>query len=116
VLRFLADEDFDHRILRGLILKEPSLDILTVQQAGRGSDEDLLNLQFAAEEGRVLQTCDKRIVPFVIDRIESGDPMPGVFIAQRNALMGTIVQDLLDLALLSLEGEWEGQIVFLPLG
>ena len=115
MLRFLADEDFDNRILRGLILKEPSLDIVTVQEVGRGGDDDPVNLQFAAQEGRVLLTHDRWIVPFVTKRIDAGDPMPGVFISPQNAPMGSIVQDLLDLALLSLDGEWEGRIVFLPL-
>ena len=41
--------------------------------------------------------------------------MPGVFIAQRHAPIGTVVEDVLDLALFSLEGEWEGQILILPL-
>ncbi len=59
MLRFLADEDFDHRILRGLELREPALDVLTVQDAGRGGEEDPANLDFAAEEERVLLTHDK---------------------------------------------------------
>ena len=115
MLCFLADEDFDHRILRGLMLREPSLDILTVQEAGRGGEEDPANLRFAASEGRVLLTHDKRLVPFVLDRLKSGDPMPGVFIVQQDAPIGTIVEDVLDLALFSLAGEWEGQVLFLPL-
>ena len=115
MLRFLVDEDLDHRILRGLTLREPSADILTVQDAGRGSADDRANLEFAAQEGRVLLTHDKRLVPFVLERMGSGSPMPGVFIVQHAAPLGRVVDDLTLLAVASRDGEWEGQILFLPL-
>ena len=115
MLRFLADEDLDHRILRGLELREPSLDIVAVPYAGRAGQEDPANLAFAASDGRILLTHDKRLVTFAVRRVESGDPMPGVFVIQRQAPLGTIVNDLLDLALFSHEGEWEGQVLFIPL-
>ena len=88
---------------------------LATGEVGQGGAEDPLNLQFSAQEGRILLTHDKRLVPFVLDRIDSGERMPGVFIAQRHAPIGTVVEDVLDLALFSLEGEWEGQILILPL-
>jgi len=33
MLRFLADENFNNRIVRGLLLREPDLDVLRVQDA-----------------------------------------------------------------------------------
>ena len=36
-------------------------------------------------------------------------------IARMNNLFNSIVNDLLDLALYSHEGEWEGQVLFIPL-
>ena len=116
MLRFLADEDFDHRILRGLELREPSLEILTVQDAGRSSEDDPANLDYAAQEGRVLLTHDKRLIPFALQRVESARPMPGVFVVHQQAPLGQVVEDVLNLALFSLEGEWESQVVFVPLG
>lgn len=115
MLRFLADEDFDHRILRGLELREPALDVLTVQDAGRSGEEDPANLDFAAKEERVLLTHDKRLIGFVLERVESGKRMAGVFVVHQDSPIGQVVEDLLDLALFSIEGEWEGQVVFVPL-
>ena len=34
--RFLTDEDFDNRILRGLIRRLPELDVVRVQDVGLG--------------------------------------------------------------------------------
>ena len=115
MLRFLADEDFDHRILRGLELREPALDVFTVQTAGRSSSEDPANLAFAADEERVLLTHDKRLIAFVLERVESGKRMPGVFVLHQDAPIGRVVEDLLDLALFSLAGVWDGQVIFVPL-
>ena len=115
MLRFLADEDFDQRILRGLLLREPSLEALTVQEAGRGGEDDPANLGFAALENRILLTHDRHLVPCVWNRVAAAQPMPGVFIVPHDAPIGAIVDDLLDLALFSLPGEWEGRILFLPL-
>ena len=75
----------------------------------------LILREFAAREGRVLLTHDKRLIPFVLERIEARKRMPGVFVVHQQAPLGMVVGDLMDLALFSLEGEWEDQIVFVPL-
>ena len=41
--------------------------------------------------------------------------MPGVFAVSRSVPIGRAIEDLLLLAECSLEGEWEGQIRYLPL-
>jgi len=115
VLRFLADADFDHRILRGLQVREPSLEISTVPQVGGKGRDDPSNLEAAASEARVLLTHDKRLIRFVRERVKSGKSMPGVFIVHQQAPIGRVIEDLLDLALFSLDGEWEGRVVFVPL-
>ena len=45
MLQFLGDEDFHGRILRGLLLKKPDLDIVRVQDVGfsGASDEAILD-------------------------------------------------------------------------
>lgn len=41
--------------------------------------------------------------------------MPGVFEINRQVAIRTVIDDLLLLAETSLENEWEGQILYLPL-
>jgi len=57
-IRFLADENFDHRIVNGLQRRAPNLDITTVQQVGLRTLDDPTVLEWAAREGRILLTHD----------------------------------------------------------
>ena len=41
--------------------------------------------------------------------------MPGVFEVARDAAIGSVIEDLLLIAQCSVEGEWEGQVRYLPL-
>jgi hypothetical protein len=41
--------------------------------------------------------------------------MPGVFEVNLNSSIGQIIEDILLLAECSLDGEYEGQIIYLPL-
>lgn len=78
-MRFLIDENFDNRILAGLLRRRPKLDAVRVQDAGLIGAEDPVILAWAAAEGRVLLTHDiATIPPFAYERVLAGDAMPGV--------------------------------------
>jgi len=49
------------------------------------------------------------------ERVEAGKPMPGVFEVSRKVPIGVAIEDILLIAECSLEGEWEGQVRYLPL-
>lgn len=116
MLRFLADENFNNRITRGLLLREPNLDVLTVQEADLTGAADPEVLEWAASEGRLLLTHDRETIPgYAFDRVDAGLPMPGVIVADDNVPIGPAIEDLLLLALVSDEGEWESQVLYLPL-
>ena len=51
----------------------------------------------------------------VYDRIEAGKSVPGVFEVSQNVLIADAIEDLLLIATCSIEGEYEGQIRYLPL-
>lgn len=57
-MRFLADENFDNTIVRGLFRCRPALDIVRVQDVGLSGKDDPTVLEWAAQEGRVLLTPD----------------------------------------------------------
>ena len=115
-LKFLTDEDFDNRIVRGLLLRDPELDIVRVQDVGLGGSTDPENLAFAASQGRILLTHDVSTIPgYVKERLEAGERVPGIFEVPQAAPIGTVIEDLLLLAESSQPNEWEGQIIYLPL-
>jgi hypothetical protein len=117
LLRFLADENFNNRILRGLLRRFPEVDIVRVQDiVGLSGAGDPEVLDWAAREKRILLTHDvSTIVDFAIQRVESGQEMPGVFEVSRSISIGLAIDDLLLLAQGSIEDEWQGQIIYLPL-
>ena len=115
-MRFLADEDFNNDILRGLLRRSPDLDIVRVQDVNLSGADDPTVLERAAREGRVLLTHDvSTVTKHAFHRVLSGLAMPGVFEANDNASMKTLIDDILLLAECSLPDEWEGQVRYLPL-
>jgi len=116
VIRFLTDEDFDNDILRGVVLRLPDLDIVRVQDVGLLGKSDPVVLAWAARETRVLLTHDVRTMRHhAYARLEAGLSMPGVFVAPQSLSIAQAIEEVLLLAECSVEGEWEGQVRFLPL-
>lgn len=115
MLRLANDEDFNNRILRGLLRRIPELDIVRAQDAGLRGRGDAEVLEWAATEERVLLTHDVSTMKQHVDeRLAAGLPMPGVFELGQDVNIGQAIEDILLLAECSVEGEWEGQIRFLP--
>src|SRR5207253_728230 len=115
-MRLLADENFDNDILRALSRRRRSLDVVRVQDTGLEGADDPTVLAWAAAERRVLLTHDVNTIPaYAYARCADGKSMPGVVIIRQGAAVGPCVDDLLLLVECSEEGEWEGQVLFLPL-
>jgi hypothetical protein len=55
------------------------------------------------------------MVGFAAQRAKVGRPMPGLIEAKRSLPAGAVIEDLYTLASCSLPGEWEGQVIYLPL-
>lgn len=115
MLTFLADEDFNGAILRELRRRIRSLDVERIQDVDRSGESDPDNLEYAGTTGRILLTHDKRLIPFVAERIDAEKPMPGVFVIHQTAPIGHVLADLEMLIVYSLDEEWANRIVFVPL-
>ncbi|MFN3761658.1 MAG: DUF5615 family PIN-like protein [Anaerolineae bacterium] len=116
MLRLAADENFNNDIIRGLLRRRPDLDIVRIQDVGLSGADDPEILEWAAKEGRVLLTHDAAtITRHAYERVQAGKRMPGVFEVSRKVPLGVAIEDILLIAECSLEGEWEGQVRYLPL-
>jgi len=116
MLLLAADENFNNDILRGLMRRTPSLDILRIQDVGLTRASDPVVLEWAAQENRVLLTHDKNTVTrFAFQRVTEGKQMPGVIEVDRSVPMSIAIEDIFLLAALSESGELEGRVVYLPL-
>jgi len=116
MLRLAADENLNNSIVRGLLRRQPELDIVRIQDVGLSGADDPTVLEWAAKEGRVLLTHDvSTITKYAYERVRAGQPMPGVFEVGRDVPIGRAIEDILLLAEYSLDNEWEGQVRYLPL-
>ena len=116
MIRFAADENFNHTITRGLLRRQPNLDIVRVQDVGLVGANDDVVLEWAAGEGRVLLTQDARtITELALDRVRAAMPMPGVIEIRRKVPLAVAIEELLIIAECSQKGEWEGQVLYVPL-
>ncbi len=115
-LRFLADEDLDNDILRGILRRLPSVNLVRVQDVGLSGAADPQVLAWAAQENRVLLTHDvSTMTAHAKIRVSGGQPMPGVFAIPQDVPIGIVIDELILLAECSLENEWAEQVRFLPL-
>ncbi len=116
MLRLAADENLNQDIVRGVLRQNPKIDILSVQSAGLSGADDPTVLKWAADEGRVLFTHDVTTRSrYAYERVRDGKAMPGVFEIGHDVPLGRAIEDILLLAECSLDGEWEGQVRYLPL-
>lgn len=116
MLLLVADENFNNDILRGLMRRNPSLDIVRIQDVGLTHATDPEVLEWAAQENRVLLTHDQNTVTkFAYQRVVEGRRMPGVIEVNSSVPMNVAIEDILLLAVLSKDRELEGQIIYLPL-
>lgn len=89
MLRWLADENFNNDILRGLFRAKRDLDIVRAQDAGLTGTGDEALLAWAADQNRVLLTHDvSTITAHAYRRVMKGDRMPGVFEVSRRVTVG----------------------------
>jgi len=116
MLHFTTDENFNNNILRGLLLRKPDLSVVRIQDVGLSGADDPEVLEWAAAETRILLTHDvSTITKFAYERAAANLSMPGVFEVPETLSIGRAIEDILLLAELSEDGEWEGQVLFLPL-
>jgi hypothetical protein len=110
------DENFNNDVLRGLIRRDPTLDLVRIQDVGLRTLDDEVVLAWAAENDRVLVTHDvSTITTLAYARVAQGLKMPGVLEAPRSLSIATAIEDLRLIAACSEPGEWEGQVRYLPL-
>lgn len=115
-LKFVTDEDFDNRILRGLLRRLPELDVVRVQDVGLGGTHDQDILAWAAGERRIILTHDlKTMSRYARNRIVGGKPMAGVILLNQAMSIGAAIEDILTIVGATQPQEWENRIEYLPL-
>jgi len=108
MLSVLADENFSHRILRGIKLRVHDLDVL----AGK---KDAALLAWAAEQRRIVLTHDRQTIPkHAYGRIRSLQSVPGVIVVSDTMPIGEAVEALAIYLECGTPEDFENLVVFLP--
>jgi hypothetical protein len=116
MLRFLADENFNNDIVRGLRRLWPDADISTVQGLGMHGAADSDVLEWAAANERILLTHDWRTMPgHVRDRLARNEPVSGVLVVPTTLPLRRAIEEVAIVAVCSEPADWRDQIVRLPL-
>jgi predicted nuclease of predicted toxin-antitoxin system len=69
-MKFLADENFDNKIVRGILRRNPDIDIVSVRDVGLAGKDDPTVLAWSAQENRILLTHDvATITHYAYERI-----------------------------------------------
>jgi|SRR5579871_4834746 len=116
MLRLLIDEDVHGDIVEGLRRRQPTLDLVRVQDVGLGHTPDPLILEWAAQQGRVVVSVDKKTLAVdAWDRVARGLPMTGVAILRTLLTIGQAINELVIIALAGSSDDFRDQVIYLPL-
>ena len=116
MIRFLLDENFNGKIVRGLRARKPDVDMIRVQATELSGADDPTVLEWAAKEGRILLTHDlDTMTKYASERIEQGLPLAGVIFVRDTLPVAKVIEDLLTILAASEPRKWENRMDFLPL-
>jgi len=116
MIRLLTDEDFNHKILRGLIRRVPHLDFVLVHDAGLTSKPDPVLLKWAASKHRSIITHDENtMVEFAKQLMRQGEPMAGLIVVPQSLGIGHAIEGLELVVQSYTEIEMRYRIEYLPL-
>jgi predicted nuclease of predicted toxin-antitoxin system len=116
-VRLASDADFHGDVCKALLRQLPDLDLVSVREVGLGSAADPDVLAWAASQGRILLTHDRKtMTKHAYDRVRAGLPMPEVIVVRNlHPDIGRMVEDILLVVLCSSPDEWKDRVGFLPL-
>ena len=115
-MKLLADENFRGAIVRGLLRRRPSRDLVRVPDVGLSEADDPTVRAWAAAEGCLVRTHDAAtLIGSAYQRLAAEEVMPGIIEVRQELPIGVVIEDVLLLIGASTAGAWDGQVRYLPL-
>ena len=115
-IRFQADADLNRNIVKGVRLREPSIDFRTAEAAGLPGLLDPEVIEKAAGDARILVSHDKRtMITHFAQFLSRGKDSPGLFIVTQQTPLGDAINDLVLIWHASDPEEWKNRCVYVPL-
>ncbi len=112
--RFQADADLNEDIVKGVLRREPVIDFQTATVAGLRGLSDLEVLAFAAEEGRILVSHDRKTMPHTFGKFIQSKASPGLFVISQKTDLLIAIESVLLAWIASDHEEWINRMVAIP--
>jgi len=112
--RFLADNDFDERIRKGLLRREPSIEFRSAKDAGIVGRPDPEVLRISAESGLLLVSHDRKTMPAHFDRFIERQMSSGLDLVRQKMEIRDAIEELLMIWVCSDASEWVNRRSFVP--
>src|SRR5882724_6272414 len=94
--RFLADQDFNEHIVRGVQREEPAVEFVLARDVGAGEQPDADVLAYAAVEGLIVVSHDvNTMTAAAFARLAAGEPMDGLFLVHQRSPLAPIIESLI---------------------
>ena len=113
--RFLADADFNHKIVVGLRRREPSIDFAGANEGSVVGLSDPEVIGIAADSGRILVSHDRKTMPGHFSRFREERSGAGIIIVSQDLDIGAAIEDLLLIWAATDSEEWLNHLGFIPL-
>ena len=115
-VRYLFDEDFNDRVVRGFRRQRPAVDAVRVYDVGLTEAEDTHVIEWAARHRRVVVSHDRRTMSrFARERIAARLPIARLILVHQDRPIGAAIEDLVLISGLVAAEELRDMILFLPL-
>lgn len=113
-IRFQADADLNGDIVAGIRRREPLIDFQSAPEASLEGVPDALVLAYAARDGRVLVSHDRKTMPGHFAAFTAVEPSPGLFIISQSTEVRVAVDELIVIWSASEAEEWVNVVVTVP--
>ncbi len=114
-MKFLADENFNNDILRGVWRRLPDAQMIRVQDTEIASADDPRVLEYAAQHGYIVLSHDVNTMRgYFYDRVTAELPVSGLFLVHKQTPIAEVIDTLELIILASDESEWMGQATYIP--
>jgi len=116
MIPFLLDENFNGKILRGLRLRNPNIDVVRVQDTELYGADDPDILEWATQNRRVLLTHDiAAMTKYTNERFANKLTVAGVIFIRDTLPVADVIEDLLTIDEASDVDDWINTVEYLPL-
>ena len=112
--RFQADENFNAKIIGGVLRREPSLQFQTAKAGNLLGLGDPEVLAIAAQNGRILVSHDRQTMPTHFSRFITGTTSAGLVIVAQGLDIRVAIEQILLIWAASEASEWVNRIWFIP--